>query len=227
MAGLSWVAAVLAAAGIELIGAPAQALVPIPIGTPFGSATDALTINGTYASLPDPAVQPFASVDFTLSLVVPAQISVSAAGPVLSEFSVPVSGSYTDGGQTETFSTPFAVFGATNIGLSTYPDNFSLIVDDLLAPGDSFIVSFQASGPLFSPILFAAGAPETIATGAFTVSAASGAYDGDPAFTGTLTISPRSAVPEPASWMVMLAGFAGLGAGLRARRARSGRFVRP
>jgi hypothetical protein len=200
---------------------PAAALVPIPIGTPLGSATDLLTLSGTYSSLPDPAAQPFASADFTLSLIVPAQVSVSADGPVLSEFSVPVSGSYTDGGVTEHFSTPFALFGATNIGLPTFPDNFTLIIDNLLQPADSFIISFQADGPLFSPTIFTSGQPETIATGSFSVALASAAYDtGDPDFTGALTITPQSAVPEPSSWALALLGFAGLGAAARAGKRR-------
>jgi len=213
------VAAALAAALVGFGAPPALALVPIPIGVPDGAATDLLTVNGTYTSLQTPLAQPFAASTFTLSLVVPAQVTVSAAGPVFSEFSIPVTGSYANDGQTETFSTAFAVFGATNTGLSTFADNFSLVVSGLLQPADSFTLSFQAGAPLFNPTTFTAGAPETIATGDLTIADASAGYGPDPAFTGTVDITPQSAtVPEPATWAMILAGFAALGSALRATR---------
>jgi len=223
MAFKTVLAAVVLAASISFGSKPALALVPIPIGVPDGLATDILTVNGTYTSLPAPPAQPFAASAFTLSLVLPAQVLVSAAGPVLSEFSIPVSGSYTDNGQTETFSQQRAVFGATDTGLSTFADNFSLIVSGLLQPSDSFILSFQAGAPLFSPTTFAAGTPETITTGMLTIANASAGYNGpDPAFTGTVDIT---AVPEPAAWAMMLAGFAALGAALRVKGRKPGAAI--
>ena len=114
----AFVAIGLLAGSGALLSQPARALVPIPIGTPDGLATDLLTINGTYAPpLPVPPAQPFAAPAFTLSMTIPAQVTVSAAGPVLSEFYLPVSGSYTNDGQTETFSTAFAA-GTTPSGCS-------------------------------------------------------------------------------------------------------------
>jgi hypothetical protein len=128
---------------------PARALVSIPLGTPFGTATDLLTVTGVYSTLPSPLAPPFESPDFTLSIVVPAQVTVSAAGPVLSEFYVLVDGTYTNNGQTQTFTNAMAFFGATDTGISTYPNNFTLDVSGLLIPTDFISVSFQANQPLF------------------------------------------------------------------------------
>jgi hypothetical protein len=214
-------AAAILAAGVGFGAQPALALVPIPIGVPDGAATDLLTVNGTYTSLPTPLAQPFAASNFTLSLVLPARVTVSADGPVLTGFSIPVTGSYTNDGQTETFSTPLALFGSTNAGLPTFANNFNLVVSGLLQPGDSFTLSFQASAPLFDPTMFVAGTPETITTGDLTIVNASAGYGSDPDFTGTVDITPQSAVPEPATWALALAGFGALGSALRAGRRKA------
>jgi len=137
----------------------------------------------------------------------------------LSEFSIPVSGAYTNNGQTETFSTPFAFFGATNTGLPTFANNFSLIVSGLLQPSDTFTLSFQASGPLFSPATFVAGQPEVISLGVLDIVNASAGYGLDPAFTGTVDIAPKAPIPEPMTWTFLLVGFGGSGAALRWRRS--------
>lgn len=218
-----------AAVGLVVIGAclasrPATALVAIPMGSPFGAATDLLTVNGTYTPpLPTPLAPPFAASAFTLSMVIPAQVTVSAAGPVLSEFYLPVSGSYTNNGQTETFSNAFAFFGSTNTGLPTFANNFTLILSGLLQPSDSFILSFQADQALFSPTTFTTGVPETITAGSLTLSDASASYATDPPFTGTVDIVPLTAVPEPAAWAAMLVGFGMAGATLRRHRRTSNR----
>jgi len=213
-------AGLLAIAG-ALLSPPARALVPIPMGSPDGPATDLLTVTGTYAlPLPTPVAPPFAASAFTLSIVIPAQIAVSAAGPVLSEFYLPVSGSYTNDGQTETFSTAYADFGATNAGLPTFADNFALDIVGLLQPADSYVLSFQASEALFSPTIFTAGVPETITVGGLDITNANAAYGADPAFAGALDIVPQTVVPEPAGWAMILLGFGAAGAMTRHRRGR-------
>jgi hypothetical protein len=227
-----WVTAALLAAGAGF-GAPAAfALVSIPQGTTYGTATDLLTLSGTYATpLPVPAAQPFAVSAFSLSLTLPAQVTVDAGGPVLSAFFVDgLGGSYTDDGDTETFSDAIAVFGATNTNLSTFPDNFSLDITDLLVPADSFVLSFQASGALFNPTTFQQGVAETItiATGSFAVSSGAGsatyAATPDPGspFGGTLAIAGASTpVPEPSSPGLLLAAVAGLWLFCRYPRTRA------
>jgi hypothetical protein len=212
----------LLAAGACLVSQPALAIVAIPIGSPFGSATDLLTVTGTYTPpLPTPLTPPFAASAFTLSMIIPAQVTVSAGGPVLSEFYLPVSGSYTNNGQTEAFSNAFAFFGATNTGLPTFANNFTLIISGLLQPSDSYILSFQADQALFSPTMFTTGVPETITAGSLNISDASANYATDPAFTGTVDIVPLTAVPEPAAWAAMLVGFGMTGATLRRHRRTS------
>ena len=217
MATTKWIGGALLAAGVACGVPPAYALVSIPTGTPDGAATDLLTVNGTYATpLVDPGTQPFATPIFTLSLIIPAQIQVSAAGPVLSEFGIPVSGSYTNNGQTEAFTNQLAFVGATNTGLATYPNNFSLTVRDLLVAGDSFDLQFQADGPLFSPTIFVFGQPETLAAGNYAVTTGSAGYTApaiaaDPGFTGAVSITARAvSAPEPISLDLFLTGLAGL-----------------
>ena len=43
--------------------------------------------------------------------------------------------------------------------------------------------------------------------------------------TGTITSKLASAVPEPASWLMMIVGFGGIGAALRRRTAHQGKAV--
>ena len=192
---------------------PAAALVAIPTGVPDGLATDLLTVNGTYeAPLVSPGTQPFAAPDFTLSLVIPAQVLVSTGGPVVSEFSIMVSGSYTDDGSTENFTNQLALFGATNTGLPTFPDNFSLFVQNLLVPSDNFSLQFQASGALFSPTIFEAGVPETFADGSYAVTTGSAGYSTDPNFTGTISLTLQaSPAPESGTLTLLVTGLLGLG----------------
>jgi mandelate racemase len=70
-------AAAVLAAFVGFGSQPARALVPIPIGVPDGAATDLLTVNGTYTSLPTSLAQPFAASTFTLSLILPARVSAA------------------------------------------------------------------------------------------------------------------------------------------------------
>jgi hypothetical protein len=216
-----WAVAALVVAGVGVGAHPASALVAIPDGTPDGSANDLLTLSGTYsAPLPSPLAQPFAAPDFTLSFVVPAQVSVSAAGPVVSEFGLQVSGSYTNDGVVTIFTNQRALFGTGNTALAT-SDFFTFIGADVLQQRDSFLLSLQSSAPLFSPAIFGAGEPETFMLGSFDVVVGSASYNTDPGFTGTVSISSMaSEVPEPASLGLVLPALAGLwlahrGLGLR------------
>jgi hypothetical protein len=209
-----WAAAALSATVIGFGGHSALALVAIPQGTPYGAVTDLLTLNGTYA-LPGPLGPPFAASDFSLSLTLPAQVSVSAAGPVVTSFFLQdLSGSYTDNGQTTDFSDDFVNFGSTNTNLAT-AEFFSIDIVDLIDPADSFVLSFQADSPLFEPATFVDGEPETFSLGSFNVVSDSGEATytavADPGFNGSGGItSQATSMPEPASLSLLIAGLAGL-----------------
>ena len=220
-----WAIAALLFTGAGLVPRPAQALIAIPIGVADGPARDLITISGVYATpLPDPLAPPFSATNFALTLTIPAKVIVDASGPDKSEFSIPVSGSYTDGGVTTVFTNQNAFFGALNTGLPTFANNFSLQVAGFLQPNDFFQLGFQASAPLFGPTTFMTGVDETFTVGDLDVSNASANYATDPPFTGTVSITPTSPAPEPAAWAMMLAGLAGLGAVARARRRQGAYF---
>jgi hypothetical protein len=183
-----------------------------------------MTLNGTYTPPLPPPLPPFAAPDFTLSLTIPAQVSVDATGPVLTAFRLDgISGSYTNGGQTTNFSDDFVIFGTPFISTA---DTFSIVVSNLLVPADTFMLSFQADAALFSPATFVSGMPETFALGGFTVvsDSSSATYTADPGFSGAGSISRQVTVPEPASVSLLLPALAGLW--LARRRDHSPRSAR-
>lgn len=214
-------AALSLAAALTLGAAPAWALVAIFPATPIGTATDTLTLNGTYTSLPTPLAQPFAAPNFTLSLTLPAEIMAPPLAPYPG-FSLSVSGSYTNAGQTETFTTPLATFRTGCLGCTgAQSSDFEVGVSGLLTPGDFFNIAALTAAPLFS-----GGSTTTAAPAYFSdiTLSQSFAVDGlvtyglDPAFTGTLSLTPNASVPEPATLALLAAPLAGL-AFLRRRRA--------
>jgi hypothetical protein len=194
----------------------AHAIFAIPEATPVaGAGMDTVTLDGTYDSVPSPAMQPFAALPFTLTMTLPSEVYLNQ--PSL-EFTVNARGSYTNAGQTETFSGQPAFFGSIS-------GAFSLNVSGLISPGDFFSLDVTNLQSLYQPVILASTvAPSQpfymLTLG--TLTGASGSADyvpaGDPNFGGTITVT--SAVPEPASWALMSVGIIALGATRLVRRAR-------
>uniref|UniRef100_A0A8J4HA31 PEP-CTERM sorting domain-containing protein n=1 Tax=Acidicaldus sp. TaxID=1872105 RepID=A0A8J4HA31_9PROT len=226
MRSRSWVGlftgAALAAVLTTFTTAPARATVAIFPATPIGTATDTLTLNGAYTSLPTPLAQPFAASNFTLTLILPAEVMAPPLAP-FPGFSLNLSGSYSNAGQTETFTDQSATFRAGCPGCTgAQSSGFEVQVFGLLTPGDFFVITPSTPAPLFSGGSTTATAPAYFS--AITLSQ-SFAVDGlanyapiDPNFTGTLTLTPNASVPEPATAALLLAPLGAL-AFLRRRRA--------
>lgn len=207
---------VLGGAAMPLAGA--HATIAIPDGTPVGTATDTLTLNGTYDQpLPTPLAQPFAAVPFTLTLTLPAEVSVaSSAG----EFILMVSGSYSNAGQTESFS------GASSFATNSSFDALDLTTFGLLTSTDQLNLYTTNVPPLYRPVILASSLQSAsdplyqLATGTISNASGSATYSpfGDPNFSGTITVA--ASVPEPPSWAFLAAGVLALGAAGLGRRAR-------
>ena len=65
---------------------------------------------------------------------------------------------------------------------------------------------------------FGSLAATSLIAGATNLLTISGLNTGDGAYSGTLTFASQSAVPEPATWALMLIGFGAVGFSVRRRR---------
>jgi hypothetical protein len=214
--------AALAAVLTTFTTAPAWALIAILPATPIGTATDTLTLNGTYTSLPTPLAQPFAASNFTLTLTLPAAVLAPPLSP-FPGFSLNVSGSYSNASQTETFTDQLAIFYG-GCALCVPRPGFQLQISGLLTPGDFFDISPSTPAPFFSGGSTTAAAPayfsDITLSQSFAVDGLANYVPVDPNFTGTLTLTPNASVPEPATATLLLAPLGAL-AFLRRRRARA------
>lgn len=228
----------LCAVGVVALGltcatptAKAGFILSFPAATPVSSATDVLSVNGSYTTpLPSPLAQPFATSAFGLTLDLPAQASYSPSGPfAIGGFSLSrLSGAYTDAGQTETFTDAIAQFDNGSFG-----SGFYLTLANLLQSGDLFTMQVNTADPLFTQTTNFGVSPTTylttFTTGPFTVTGGIADYtpyldfaldplstiNADPS--GQITANEQP-VPEPGSLALLFTGLIGFAAVKSLRR---------
>ena len=142
------------------------------------------------------------------TVLVPTGVLEVHPGPstdTIVQFTAPTAGSYT-------LSTSFELLDISPSGVTAevYNNGTQLFSDTLTSPGANQGTDTPGQSVSFSDTLHL-NAGDTLS---FAVN-----NDGNFLFDSTgLTATISSAVPEPASWAMMLAGFGGLGAAMRMRR---------
>lgn len=118
----------------------------------------------------------------------------------------------------------------TDLGTFVTPEGFELVSATISTSiaGASGITNIDFSSVLLNGIAFAlspTGDAEfgflsnlTLAPGATNVLEVNGTTGGNASYRGTLTFAQMAAVPEPATWMLMLMGMAGVGFSMRRKK---------
>jgi hypothetical protein len=129
------------------------------------------------------------------------------------------SGTFGDTGITNpTFTDTFTFTLPTGLASSTVSSTFQGATTDVnftsvTLDGHTFTVGDNGK----NEFRFIDNLPVTSGTQTLIVS---GTSAGNGSFAGTIAFAPNRAVPEPASWALMILGFGGIGATLRRRQAR-------
>ncbi len=209
------------ALAVSLAVSPGAALATLAVtpGTPLpGAPSDLLTVDGTFSTT-IPGSTLFGTASFTLTLSLPSEfvIATTSAFTGLIPFSENFPGTYTVDGHTTSFQSFFQLDGGYG------SDAAHIAVTSLLTPGDSFVMDFSLSSPLYTvlgPSSSPAGTLASLSTGTFNVTFGDASYVSvDPGFTGSATIAGQSSVPEPAAIALFAPGLLGLAA-LRRRGER-------
>ena len=142
----------------------------------------------------------------------------------------------------DTFAFTIGLSGMGNIGVGSGNVTTGVAITDFLGTTDLDITSILVNGVLASlqlqdanhnncsvrdtnPLVGTCGANEfwsannvPIVGGALNTIVVSGLSRGQGSYGGNLTFTPTASVPEPATWAMMLLGFAGIGWQFRRRR---------
>jgi opacity protein-like surface antigen len=130
------------------------------------------------------------------------------------------SGTFGDTGITNpTFTDTFTFTLPTGLASSTVSSTFQGLTTDVnftsvTLDGHQFNIGDAGK----NEFRFLDNLPVTAGPQTLTVSGTSG---GNGSFAGTIAFAPSRAVPEPASWALMILGFGGVGASLRRRHAKA------
>ena len=206
--------------------ASAFASVSLPVGTPANGNTVPFVLDGIYTDPTELGTQPFASAAFTLEVNLPTNVFISNPSPSTPEsffIAGGISGSYSDGGQTENFTNG-------DLQVNQFDDAGGLPVTQLqvdafniLSPPDELFLY-----PTLAGILYTFSADSTMAgtkTGLYVVPQGEAYYNqfGDPPFTGAAQVGNAvSAAPEPSSWLLFIFGVGGIGLMLRRKKREGG-----
>lgn len=131
-------------------------------------------------------------------------------GSLTGEFGATVT---TAGAFTEEFTFEVPSAGVAGSTISTVAVSLATNIDftSVLLNGTAFTLSPNGSVEFgFIESMMVAGGLQTL-----TVNGISG---GNGSFAGTISFVPSAAVPEPATWALLMLGFAGVGASLRRRK---------
>jgi hypothetical protein len=180
----------------------------------------------------------------TSFITTPNPVPAGFVGPIVATIGhTGIAGVSTGTAFSDTFAFTIGLTGMGNIGVGSGNITTGVAITDFLGSTDLDITSILVNGVLASlqlqdanhvncsvrdidPTVGTCGANEfwsannvPITGGALNTIVVSGISRGLGSYGGNLTFTPAAAVPEPATWAMMLLGFAGIGWQFRRRRS--------